>query len=163
MAKTLRMAQYLTELFKTHQVIKTYRAIVEGSVNPAQGIIDLPLAKEKIGRDKEKMVVNGKNAKPAETQYMVRKKLGDRRYSVVDCWPKSGRTHQLRVHLSASNWPILGDYKYNASEKNQSLHLHAFKLEFPHYDGGKIVLTAPLSDHMAKTIQKYGFNPDQLL
>ena len=161
MAKTIRMAQYLTQLFKEHGVHKTYRAIVEGSVTQAQGTIDLPLGKENVGGGKEKMVVGGPHARPAETQYMLRKKLGNR-YSLVDCWPKSGRTHQLRVHLSASGWPIVGDYKYGATEKGNSLHLHAFKLEFPHYDGGKIVLTAPISKHMENTIRKFGTDPDKL-
>jgi 23S rRNA pseudouridine955/2504/2580 synthase len=160
MAKTIRMAQYLTQLFKDHGVHKTYRAIVEGSVTHAQGTIDLPLGKENVG-GKEKMVVGGPKARPAETQYMLRKKLGNR-YSVVDCWPKSGRTHQLRVHLSASGWPILGDYKYGAQEKGNVLHLHAFKLEFPHYDGGKIVLTAPISEHMENTMKKFGADPEKI-
>jgi 23S rRNA pseudouridine955/2504/2580 synthase len=161
MAKTIRMAQYLTQLFKEHGVHKTYRAIVEGSVSLAQGIIDLPLGKEDVGGGKEKMVVGGPKAKPAETQYMLRKKLGNK-YSVVDCWPKSGRTHQLRVHLSASGWPIVGDYKYGAIEKGHTLHLHAFKIEFPHYDSGRIVLTAPMSLHMENTVRKFGADPDKL-
>lgn len=160
MAKTVKMAQYLSELFKNHKVTKTYRALVEGSVDLAQGIIDLPLSKEMVN-GKEKMVVGGAKARPAQTQYLLRKKLG-KKYSVVDCWPKSGRTHQLRVHLSASGWPILGDYKYGAKEKDFSLHLHAFKLEFPHYDGGKIVLTAPLSEHISATIKSFGVDPDSL-
>lgn len=160
MAKTIPMAQYLTHLFATHGVQKTYRAIVEGSVRPAQGTIDLPIGKEMVG-NKEKMVVNGPHARPAETQYMLRKKLS-KDFAVVDCWPKSGRTHQIRVHLSASGWPIVGDYKYGATEKGMNLHLHAYQLSFPLHDGGKMVITAPLSDHMKETICQFGVDPEKI-
>lgn len=160
MAKTIPMAQYLTHLFSSHGVQKTYRAIVEGSVRPAQGTIDFPIGKEMVG-NKEKMVVNGPHARPAETQYMLRKKLGND-MAVVDCWPKSGRTHQIRVHLSESGWPIVGDYKYGASIKGQTLHLHAYQLTFPLPNGGKMVITAPLSAHMAATMHYFGADPDKI-
>ena len=160
MAKTVPMAQYLTNLFSDHGVQKTYRAIVEGNVRPAQGTITLPIGKEMVG-NKEKMVVDGPHAKPAETQYMLRKKLGSY-FCVVDCWPRSGRTHQIRVHLSASGWPIVGDYKYGATEKGLSLHLHAYQLSFPLPDGGKMVIMAPLSEHMRATMHEFGADPDKL-
>jgi 23S rRNA pseudouridine955/2504/2580 synthase len=160
MAKTIPMAQYLTHLFSNHGVQKTYRAIVEGSVRPAQGTITLAIGKEMVG-NKEKMVVEGPHAKPAETQYMLRKKLGNN-FAVVDCWPRSGRTHQIRVHLSASGWPIVGDYKYGASEKGLTLHLHAHQLSFPLPDGGKMVITAPLSEHMRATCHEFGVDSDKL-
>ena len=160
MAKTIPMAQYLTHLFSNHGVQKTYRAIVEGIVRPAQGTITLAIGKEMVG-NKEKMVVEGSHAKPAETQYMLRKKLGNN-FAVVDCWPRSGRTHQIRVHLSASGWPIVGDYKYGASEKGLTLHLHAHQLSFPLPDGGKMVITAPLSEHMRATCHEFGVDSDKL-
>lgn len=159
MAKTIPMAQYLTHLFANHGVEKTYRAIVEGNVRPAQGIINFPIGKEMVG-NKEKMMVNGPHARPAETQYMLRKKLGN--LSLVDCWPKSGRTHQIRVHLSESGWPIVGDYKYGATIKGKTLHLHAYQLEFPLHDGGKMLITAPLSAHMFDTIRQHGGDPEKI-
>lgn len=159
MAKTIPMAQYLTHLFANHGVQKTYRAIVEGNVRPAQGVIDLPIGKEMVG-NKEKMVVNGPHARPAETKYMLKKKLGE--FSLVDCWPKSGRTHQIRVHLSESGWPIVGDYKYGATIKGQTLHLHAYQLSFPLQDGGKMVITAPLSGHMVDVMQHFGADPEKI-
>lgn len=160
MAKTVPMAQYLTHLFSSHGVQKTYRAIVEGNVRPAQGTIDFPIGKEKVG-NKEKMVVNGPHARPAETQYMLKKKLGDQ-FCLVDCWPRSGRTHQIRVHLSECGWPIAGDYKYGATVKGLTLHLHAYQLMFPLPDGGKMVITAPLSDHMEDTMRYFGADPDKI-
>lgn len=159
MAKTIPMAQYLTNLFANHGVEKTYRAVVEGNPRPAQGVIDFPLGKEMVG-NKEKMVINGPHARPAETQYMVRKKLED--LALVDCWPKSGRTHQIRVHLSASGWPILGDYKYGATIRDQTLHLHAYEIKFPLPESGKMVITAPLSDHMLETIRRFGGDPEKI-
>lgn len=159
MAKTIPMAQYLTHLFEHHGVQKTYRAIVEGNVRPAQGTINFPIGKEMVG-NKEKMVVNGPHARPAETQYMLKKKLGN--FSLVDCWPKSGRTHQIRVHLSESGWPIVGDYKYGATIKGQTLHLHAYQLTFPLPDSGKMVITAPLAEHMVDTMHQFGADPDKI-
>ncbi len=159
MAKTIPMAQYLSHLFEHQGVQKTYRAIVEGNVRPAQGMIDFPIGKEMVG-NKEKMVVNGPHAKPAETQYMLKKKLGE--LSLVDCWPKSGRTHQIRVHLSESGWPIVGDYKYGATIRGEGLHLHAHQLAFVLPDGGKMVITAPLADHMVATMQYFGADPDKI-
>lgn len=159
MAKTISMAQYLTHLFANHGVEKTYRAIVEGNVRPAQGVIDFPIGKEMVG-NKEKMVVDGPHARPAETQYMLKKKLGE--FSLVDCWPKSGRTHQIRVHLSESGWPIVGDYKYGATIKGQTLHLHAYQLSFPLPDSGKMVITAPLSEHMDATMRHFGADPEKI-
>lgn len=159
MAKTIPMAQYLTHLFEHQGVQKTYRAIVEGNVRPAQGTINFPIGKERVG-NKEKMVVSGPHARPAETQYMLKKKLGN--FSLVDCWPKSGRTHQIRVHLSASGWPIVGDYKYGATIKGQTLHLHAYQLAFALPDGGKMIITAPLADHMVATMQYFGADPDKI-
>ena len=159
MAKTIPMAQYLTHLFEHQGVQKTYRAIVEGNVRPAQGMIDFPIGKEMVG-NKEKMVVDGPHARPAETQYMLKKKLGD--FSLVDCWPKSGRTHQIRVHLSESGWPIVGDYKYGATIKGETLHLHAYQLAFVLPDGGKMVITAPLSEHMVATMHYFGADLDKI-
>ncbi len=159
MAKTIPMAQYLTHLFANHGVQKTYRAIVEGNVRPAQGVIDFPIGKEMVG-NKEKMVVGGPHARPAETKYMMKKKLGN--FSLVDCWPKSGRTHQIRVHLSESGWPIVGDYKYGATIKGETLHLHAHQLSFPLHDGGKMVVTAPLSEHMVAMMRHFGADPDKV-
>jgi len=159
MAKTIPMAQYLTHLFANHGVEKIYRAIVEGNVRPAQGVIDFPIGKEMVG-NKEKMVVNGPHARPAETKYMLRKKLDT--FSLVDCWPKSGRTHQIRVHLSESGWPIVGDYKYGATIKGQTLHLHAYQLSFPLPDSGKMVITAPLSEHMDATMRHFGADPEKI-
>lgn len=159
MAKTIPMAQYLTHLFEHQGVQKTYRAIVEGNVRPAQGMITFPIGKEMVG-NKEKMVVNGPHARPAETQYMLKKKLGN--LSLLDCWPKSGRTHQIRVHLSESGWPIVGDYKYGATIRGEGLHLHAHQLAFILPDGGKMVITAPLAEHMVATMLHFGADPDKI-
>ncbi len=160
LAKTREFATFLTGAFKEKKIKKTYRAVVEGRVDPAQGIIDLPIGKTSEIGSIEQMVVGGENAKPAQTQYILRKPL---RYnlSLVDCWPKTGRTHQLRIHFSHLGWPIYGDGKYG-SKHRAPMHLHAFQLEFSHPTGGKFIFEAPLPEGMVETLVQCGLNADNL-
>ena len=113
------------------RVIKQYLAIVRGSPRPSEGAITLPLRRDPD--DRRRMIVDcdGEGA-PSETRYRVVSTNGG--CSMVQCDLVTGRTHQIRVHLSASGWPIVGDAIYgSAGDARISRHaLHAWRIVLPH-------------------------------
>jgi 23S rRNA pseudouridine955/2504/2580 synthase len=103
-------------------------------------------------------------AQKATTRYRTIARAGK-----IAAWlalqPLSGRTHQLRVHCALMGCPILGDPKYGGAKARpagapKGLMLHARELGLPHPDGGRLTLTAPLSDIMRKGFAWIGFEPD---
>lgn len=123
--------KFLINQFKERQVKRRYITLVHGRVKNNSGIINKP-----IGRDvnnRRRMWINYKNGKEAISSYKVIERLKDYTFLEVDL--KTGRTHQIRVHLSYINHPILGDSLYshnrNKSFKNKQL-LHALGLGFIH-------------------------------
>jgi len=116
-------------LLEKKEISREYWALVEGKI----GVKEL-VFRDKIGRDRHdrrKRVVDQKNGQYAETQ-VTRLKQFQNKTSLVRCRLKTGRTHQIRVHLSHHGHPILGDPLYNPHSKSSRLMLHAFKLSFVH-------------------------------
>jgi 23S rRNA pseudouridine955/2504/2580 synthase len=80
--------------------------------------------------------------------------------------PVTGRTHQIRVHLTSLGTPIVGDFKYGGQdargrgEIENKLHLHARAIDIAHPEGGRLRVTAPMPPHMFKTWKLLGFDPD---
>ncbi len=109
-AKDNKTAKKFTSFFKDRKVIKTYLAIVSPCPKDDIGIIDLPLSKSDT-KDYQKMIVDQNIGKRAITEYKVVDNVGSR-VALVALYPKTGRTHQLRVHLESINAPIVGDNKY---------------------------------------------------
>ena len=110
LAKSKEVAQNITMLFKENKIKKKYLTIVEGKLTKRIGKITLPVTKKKIA-GMEKMVIDPYSKEKAETSYKVidyKKGL-----SLLEVYPKTGRKHQIRVHLQSINHPILGDNKYN--------------------------------------------------
>lgn len=149
-AKTLATATYLGKKFQENAIHKIYLAIVEGVLDPLSGLIDTSIGKD-LSQGKEKMVINAPHSKKSLTEYSIIKVLPDG-YSLVELKPKTGRTHQLRVHMAYMGCPILGDKKYGA-KKREKLHLHAYKIIIPM--STPLTFVAPLSDHIARTIEQY--------
>lgn len=116
----------LADQFKSRTVTKTYQALVQGHLSPETGIIDANIGRDP--RDRKRMaVVSG--GREARTEYRVIKYLGN--YTLLEVKPKTGRTHQIRVHLSAIGFPIVGDATYGAkSEYLSRQFLHASRLVF---------------------------------
>ncbi|MBI1954068.1 MAG: RluA family pseudouridine synthase [Proteobacteria bacterium] len=152
LAKDLKMANHLVHEFREKRVQKIYWAVVLGVPKVKEGVIDLPIRKDVIA-DKEKMIVDPTYHRPALTKYRVLKVLG-KTLSLIELQPQTGRTHQLRVHLSSIGHPILGDNKYGR-DPCHTLHLHAKELRFFDLEGDKLTFTAPLSDLMAQTLQSF--------
>jgi len=144
-AKNEKALAWLRKQFKDREVKKEYWALVYGKLEPREGVIKLPIEKTPTGRWKFKVGLNGRMA---ETKYKVDRYVGN--YTWVKLWPKTGRTHQLRVHLSHWGYPIVGDEKY--ASKNQlaeskfakRMQLHASSIEFRDLDGNKISIKSEL-------------------
>lgn len=121
-AKNQRSLSWLQQQFADRKVTKTYQAIVSGSMPTSEGLIDMP-----IGRDPKKPQTFKVDSagKPATTTY--RTVMKNDKYSLLELEPKTGRTHQLRVHLSALKHPIVGDDLYGGLKASR-LMLHAYKL-----------------------------------
>ena len=114
--------------------------------------------RDKIGRDRHdrrKRLVDPKNGQYAETHVTRLKEFKDST-SLVRCQLKTGRTHQIRVHLSHHNHPILGDPLYNPNSKTSRLMLHAYKLSFTHPLTLEKLSFTVLSDTFEKELKKNG-------
>lgn len=121
--------------FEKRQVKKTYMARVAGRVAEKTGVIDLPLSVDWPNRPKQ--MVDHENGRPAVTEWRVLK-VNDEE-SRLRLFPKTGRSHQLRVHCLAIGHPILGDpfYATGPARDHPRLMLHSESLRFRHPDGGR--------------------------
>lgn len=125
-------------LFETRQIAKRYVACVRGVPEPAEGVIDLPLAADWPRRPRQR--VDFTVGKAAHTRYRTIEIVDDGHFARVELIPTTGRSHQLRVHLVELGHPILGDTLYadeNTQRMSTRLLLHAERLcfEHPHYAG----------------------------
>ena len=116
-AKTQSVKSLLSVLFEHHKIQKKYSAVVSGGFDHEQGEINTDI-----------------DGKRSLTKFQVRKAFQKEHkiFSLVDLWPETGRTHQLRIHLSSQGNPIVGDAIYGEKNKNNSLLLHASSLRFVH-------------------------------
>ncbi len=157
LARSANIAAKLTNAFKTHTVHKVYWAVVAGKPQFLSGKIDAPLTK-----GKEKVVIDFDHGEKAVSVYEVIDSTG-KKASWLALSPLTGRTHQLRVHLTEIlKTPILGDNKYGKKGLNgmgQGLHLHARAIDIQNPTTGKHVLVvADLPKHMQETFHLLGFD-----
>lgn len=122
-AKTPEALSWLQKQFSSRKVKKQYLAVIEGSLTPPEALVDAPIARNM--RDPKTFQVSP-SGKPAETAYEVLETAGG--HSLVLLKPKTGRTHQIRVHLSYLKHPIVGDPMYKGAPYDRML-LHAKQLE----------------------------------
>ncbi|MGV6819073.1 MAG: RluA family pseudouridine synthase [Parvularcula sp.] len=165
LAKTRAMAATLSEAFRQHKVEKTYWALTVGVPNPLAGTIDSPISKMPTSAG-EKVAPNT-DGKPALTDYQVVEAAGTRA-AFVALRPHTGRTHQLRVHLSLISTPIVGDRKYGGARAvlegiAPKMHLFCRTMVVPRRKGPPLSITAPLAGPMAETWGLFSFaEPDGL-
>ncbi|PRX37371.1 tRNA pseudouridine32 synthase / 23S rRNA pseudouridine746 synthase [Meinhardsimonia xiamenensis] len=133
-ALTPHAQRHLGLQFEKRQVRKSYVARVWGRLEPRTGTIELPLAVDWPNRPRQK--VDHENGRPAETAWRVVRHEGDT--TRVRLFPRTGRSHQLRVHMAELGHPILGDplYAEGTARDAERLMLHAEELRFRHPDGG---------------------------
>jgi 23S rRNA pseudouridine955/2504/2580 synthase len=164
LARSAWAASALTAAFGSRVVRKLYWAVVVGVPTKPSGRIEQPLAK-RYGSLGERTTADD-DGRPASTDYRVIERAG-RRAAWVALEPRTGRTHQLRVHCALLGTPILGDGKYggsaaflDAADVGTGLHLHAREIRLPHPSGGDLTVTAPLPPHMRKTWQFFEFSEE---
>lgn len=147
----------LGELFAGGQVEKTYWAVVVGSPPQDAGTIDKPL--KKLERRHGWRMVVDPGGQPSVTEWRV---LGrDQRLCWIEARPRTGRTHQIRVHLASMGWPIAGDAVYGrgtADLVSSALHLHARRVVVPlHPNKPSACATAPVPEHMRALLAQCGW------
>lgn len=128
-AKNPFILPILNRLLEKKEIAREYWALIEGRVESKELVF-----RDKIGRDRHdrrKRIVDEKNGQYAET-HISRLKQFPNKTTLVRCKLKTGRTHQIRVHLSHHKHPILGDPLYNSKSRTSRLMLHAFRLSFTH-------------------------------
>ena len=136
----------IAEQLKDHSMYRNYVALVDGVITKDAGKVIGP-----IGRDKNnrlKMAIDTVNGKDAITHFKVLKRY--EKYTLIDCSLETGRTHQIRVHMSSIGHPIVGDSLYNGSTNiyDNGQLLHAYKLTFKHPSTNEIMtLEAPLPSY----------------
>jgi 23S rRNA pseudouridine955/2504/2580 synthase len=164
-ARTGQAAKRLSESFRDRETEKLYWAVVVGVPPRPEGAIDLPLAKRPGARDRETMQVDHEEGQKALTHFRLMDRAANRA-ALLALWPRTGRTHQLRVHCAEIGCPILGDRKYGGEEALLSavadarrLHLHARRLTLPHPSGKDTLrLEAELPPHFRRTVEAFGFS-----
>jgi len=172
LARSAKVAKALGAAFKSRDVRKLYWAVVSPTPEVYEGTIRAPIVKAG-GPQKEKMVIDEDEGKYAETEYAVIEHA-ERAAAFVAFWPRTGRTHQIRVHTQVLGCGILGDGKYKAIKDPESkkleadlggldiakrLHLHARRLRMKHPTRkGWLDVTAPLPDDLVRSWKALGFN-----
>jgi len=144
-ARNDETALLLKEQFSTRKTKKQYVAIVRGVPKVGNAVIDLPIARNPSKPSTFRVDPAGKNA---ITTYEVL--ASNAKDSLVELWPKTGRTHQLRVHMQYINTPILGDRIYGDKDKADRLYLHAHTLELTIPTSKREVFTAPVPAEFTK-------------
>jgi 23S rRNA pseudouridine955/2504/2580 synthase len=162
-ARTARAAGHFAKAFAGRTARKVYWALVVGVPSPEEGQIDLPLAKQP-GTGGEKMHVSEEHGLPARTRWRTIDRAGNSA-AWVELQPLTGRTHQLRAHMAALGFPIVGDAKYGGPAAfltggiSRKLHLHARRIRIDAPDGGVIDVSADLPPHFAESLATLGFEP----
>ncbi|EKV27301.1 Ribosomal large subunit pseudouridine synthase C [Caenispirillum salinarum AK4] len=148
----------LGKLFQQGRVEKTYWAVVDGAPPKEQGVLHAKLRKL-TPKSGWKMVVDEAEGQPAVTEYRVLGRSDDGRRTWLECKPKTGRTHQIRVHCAHLGCPIVGDAVYGTPGV-APLHLHARGVAVPLYPSRDepIAVEAPVPEHMRALLKACGFS-----
>lgn len=163
LARTGAAAKALTESFKHRKTNKIYWALVKGRSPQTDGVVNAPLEKEP-GAGGERMMVSDAGKRAVTDFKIIDSAAG--KVTWMAFRPVTGRTHQIRVHATVLETPIIGDGKYGAKEAfvdgaiSKKLHLHARSIEIDHPDGGILSVSAALPHHMNESWNFFGFDPD---
>ncbi len=149
-AKDVKTKVFLQQQFKGRQVKKVYLALVRGVPKLERAILDWPIGRHPRNPLKRAIRPSGK---PAQTEYKVKQRFGNK-YALLEVYPKTGRTHQIRVHLAHLGHPVIGDRIYGKTEPNLPRHwLHAYKLTIKLPNGVSKTFTSPLPDDLKEFLE----------
>lgn len=152
-AKNDMAHHFLARQIRDKEARREYRAIVHGNIVPRAGIITGDIGRHP--NDRKKMAIVRENGKPATTHFEVLERFGA--YSYIACCLETGRTHQIRVHLTSIGHPLVGDTKYTAKKHPFAIAgqaLHSFTLSLTHPRMGKnMSFTAPLPADMEEILR----------
>lgn len=155
-AKNDAAHQGLQRQFKTRAVHKTYVALLIGALRPDEGLIDAPIGRHPVHRQKMAVVAAGREAR---TRWHVLAHLQDatgRPYTLVEAYPETGRTHQIRVHFAWLGYPLVGDVTYGPAQPplpapRQFLHARELTLHHP-ITGQVLTFHAPLPEDLSAVL-----------
>ena len=156
-AKDNQSHRNLSRQFATGQVRRTYRAVVRGVVQQEEGTVEAPIGRHPLNR--QRMSVRYGSGREAVTRYHVLERYPCA--TLLELFPQTGRTHQLRVHLAHLGYPLLGDTRYGVRGGFPRQALHAYCLGFQHpQDGRWVEFTCPLPLDVIRGIEQLkGRNP----
>lgn len=159
LARNAEVAGYLMQEFKNRRVEKVYLTLTSGIPNQDSGLINFPLVKKYVF-GQEKVVVDENLGQSAITQFSVIKKWQSR-VAYLKLKPLTGRTHQLRAHMSYIKCPIVGDGKYGGRNAfiagiGNKVHLHAYSISFKLPNDKTITITAPVPEYLENSIRFLG-------
>lgn len=144
----------LSEQIQNKTAQRTYLAVVRGNIKNDSGTIETQIARDK--NDRKKMAVVTEGGRQAVTEYEVMERFG--KYTIVKCRLKTGRTHQIRVHMEYLGYPLVGDPKYSPMKTPFSINgqaLHSLTLSFVHpRTHEQMSFEAPLPEDMKKIVTR---------
>lgn len=153
-AKNDNAHQKLSSQIKEHSLTRAYKALVHGNIKQDSGRIDAPIGRHPS--DRKKMTITDKNSREAVTNFRVLERYG--RYTFVECILETGRTHQIRVHMSKNGHPIVGDKTYGVKKEEFNLAgqlLHAYKVGFIHPVSGEYMeFVSELPDYYMNVLDR---------
>jgi len=152
MAKNDRAHQFLADQLADKTMNRKYYALVHGVIPHDNGTINAPIGRNPL--DRQSMAVTDKNGKEAITQFFVRERFN--KHTLIECHLKTGRTHQIRVHMQYIGYPIVNDPKYAPKrQRGDGQLLHAFELTFIHpTTKERMTINAPLPDNFKDYLNK---------
>lgn len=144
----------LSEQIQNKTAQRTYLAVVRGNIKTDSGVIETQIARDK--NDRKKMAVVTEGGRNAVTEYEVLERFG--KFTIVRCRLRTGRTHQIRVHMEYLGYPLVGDPKYSPMKTQFSIEgqaLHSQSLSFIHpRTGERMEFEAPLPEDMHKIVTR---------
>lgn len=145
----------IAEQLKIHSITRKYRAIVHGNLKEDRGTVNAPIGRHPV--DRKKMAIEPKNGREAITHYRVLERFSN--YTYIECQLETGRTHQIRVHMSSLHHPILGDDVYGPAKcpfsylQGQTLHAQVLGFIHPRTDE-YMEFSAPLPQYFEDLLRK---------
>jgi 23S rRNA pseudouridine955/2504/2580 synthase/23S rRNA pseudouridine1911/1915/1917 synthase len=156
LARGSKAREHLESLFRKRSVKKHYFAVVDGIPKTPKGTVTDPILRIKGEQDNHRWKIDPKG-RAAETSWTLDRK--GKKMALLSCYPKTGRTHQIRLHCKAIGHPVVGDYRYTRTftcelhPERQLLHARSVSITHPSTEE-KMTFTAPIPDDLKKVINQ---------